>query len=80
MSEIKMIWDRLLPEVKEVLVRDKATYPHSIPPLIKLLKNTYTFSHLRIRDVHNLISFSDIQVTDVEWMDVAWGDKFLIKE
>ena len=80
MSEIKMIWDRLLPEVKEVLVRDELKYPNSIPPLIKLLKNTYTFSHLRLRDVANLISFSDIQVTDVEWMDVAWGDKFLIKE
>ena len=79
-NEVTMVWVRLKPEIKEKLIRDRDNYPASINALIKTLKHTYTFSHLRGRDLSDLITFGELETQTLTYMDYVYGDRFLIKK
>lgn len=72
MSEIKPLYQKLKPEVKERLYSQSKDYKLTVNRLIEKLKTTCFYTDLRITEVHALQTFSDTHATEV--YEFKWGE------
>ena len=71
------IYQRLKPEVKEVLLSNMVEYESTITSIIEKLSNETFYSNLKISDVSSLYTFSDIELIRVTAWDFKYGDNIL---
>jgi len=71
------IYQRLKPEVKEVLLSNMVEYESTITSIIEKLSNETFYSNLKISDISSLYSFSDIELIRVTAWDFKYGDNIL---
>lgn len=74
------IYQRLKPEVKEVLLSNMVEYESTITNIIEKLSNETFYSNLKIRDISSLYTFSDIELLRVTAWDFKYGDNILISK
>jgi len=71
------IYQRLKPEVKEVLLSNMVEYESTITSIIEKLSNETFYSNLKISDISSLYTFSDIELIRVTAWDFKYGDNIL---
>lgn len=74
------IYQRLKPEVKEVLLSNMVEYESTITSVIEKLSNETFYSNLKISDISSLYTFSDIELLRVTAWDFKYGDNILISK
>ncbi len=74
------IYQRLKPEVKEVLLSNMAEYEDTVTSIIEKLSNETFYSNLKISDISSLYTFSDIELLRVTAWDFKYGDNILISK
>lgn len=74
------IYQRLKPEVKEVLLSNMVEYESTITSIIEKLSNETFYSNLKISDISSLYTFSDIELIKVTAWDFKYGDNILISK
>ena len=74
------IYQRLKPEVKEVLLSNMVEYESTITSIIEKLSNETFYSNLKISDISSLYTFSDIELLRVTAWDFKYGDNILISK
>ena len=74
------IYQRLKPEVKEVLLSNMVEYESTITSIIEKLSNETFYSNLKISDISSLYTFSDIELIRVTAWDFKYGDNILISK
>ena len=74
------IYQRLKPEVKEVLLSNMVEYESTITSIIEKLSNETFYSNLTIGDISSLYTFSDIELLRVTAWDFKYGDNILISK
>ena len=74
------IYERLKPEVKEVLLSNMVEYESTITSIIEKLSNETFYSNLKISDISSLYTFSDIELIKVTAWDFKYGDNILISK
>ena len=72
------IYERLKPEVKEALLKNRQEYKTSVDYIIEKLNSTTFYSDLTISDVSSLHTFSNIELIKVSAWDFKYGDNILI--
>ena len=75
---MKSIYDRLNPDILASINNDEQRYPYTTKALKIKLKSSDDWSQLSISDVQTIITHSHDKVWDLNYMDVMWGDKFLV--
>ena len=74
------LYQRLKPEVKEVLLSNMVDYEGTITSIIEKLSNETFYSNLTISDISSLYTFSDIELIKVSAWDFKYGDNILISK
>jgi len=74
------LYQRLKPEVKEVLLSNMVEYESTITSIIEKLSNETFYSNLKISDISSLYTFSDIELIRVTAWDFKYGDNILISK
>ena len=59
MSEIKTLFERLKPEIKEKLISEETEFPTLIGDLIKVLEQNVAITELKLGDLTNLSNFKE---------------------
>tara|TARA_B100000900_G_C20174616_1_gene551323 strand:- start:201 stop:425 length:225 start_codon:yes stop_codon:yes gene_type:complete len=59
MSDIKTLFERLKPEIKEELILQQSQFPTLCGDLIKLLKENVAVTELKLGDLTNLSNFKE---------------------
>lgn len=68
------LFERLKPEVKAKLDKNKEKYAASIEMIYKSLKEKVFYRDLTIDDVHNIYTFTDTTMSRVSSWDLAFGE------
>ena len=76
---MKTLWNKLKPEYKKTIIFHQKNYRHGPQNVEKALRNVGLFSELKIEELKNLFTWTDICISDIEWQDL-FGDRFLIEE
>jgi len=76
---MKTLWDRLKPEYKKTIILHQEKYTHGPQNAEKALKSAVFFGELTIEELRNLLTWTDVCITNIEWRDL-FGDRFLIEE
>ena len=74
------LYERLKPEVKEVLLSNMVEYEYTVTSIIEKLSNETFYSNLKISDISSLYTFSDIELLRVTAWDFKYGDNILISK
>ena len=74
----KTLYDRLKPEYKDAISKNKEKYPSTVSSVVKALENNYFWNDLTIGQTKDLISFTDETFGSIAYYDWSYGDKFLI--
>ena len=66
---MKTLYEKLKPEFKEVLENNQDKYKFSCTEVITVLKSNFLYSDLTIREVRDLLTWSDgrFHRKDIEW-------------
>ena len=66
---MQTLYEKLKPEFKEVLEKNKEKYKFSCTEVITILKSKSLYSELTIREVRDLLTWSDNRFNreDLEW-------------
>ena len=66
---MQTLYEKLKPEFKEVLEKNKEKYKFSCTEVITILKSKNLYSELTIREVRDLLTWSDGRFNreDIEW-------------
>ena len=66
---MQTLYEKLKPEFKEVLEKNKKKYKFSCTEVITVLKSKNLYSELTIREVRDLLTWSDGRFNreDIEW-------------
>ena len=66
---MQTLYEKLKPEFKEVLEKNKEKYKFSCTEVITILKSKNLYSELTIREVRDLLTWSDGRFNreDLEW-------------
>ena len=66
---MQTLYEKLKPEFKEVLEKNKEKYKFSCTEVITILKSKNLYSELTIREVRDLLTWSDSRFNreDLEW-------------
>ena len=66
---MQTLYEKLKPEFKEVLEKNKEKYKFSCTEVITILKSKNLYSELTIREVRDLLTWSDNRFNreDLEW-------------
>ena len=66
---MKTLYERLKPEFKEILKSNQEKYKFSCTEVITILKSKNLYSELTIREVRDLLTWSDGRFNreDIEW-------------
>ena len=59
MSDIKTLFERLKPEIKEELILQQSKFPTLIGDLIKVLEQNVAITELKLGDLTNLSNFKE---------------------
>tara|TARA_B100002019_G_C20695586_1_gene323189 strand:+ start:137 stop:361 length:225 start_codon:yes stop_codon:yes gene_type:complete len=59
MSDIKTLFERLKPEIKEELILQQSKFPILIGDLIKVLEQNVAITELKLGDLTNLSNFKE---------------------
>ena len=62
---MKNLLERLKPEIKDNLLKDKEVYPSLVGGLFKTLENNVAITQLTLEDVNNLSSFSPTSINKI---------------
>ena len=65
MSDIKTLFERLKPEIKEKLISEETQFPTLIGDLIKLLKENVAVTAITLGDLSNLSNFKEGYITKI---------------
>ena len=76
---MKTLWDKLKPEYKKTIILHQEDYKRGPQNTEKALKSVGLFGELTIEELRNLLTWTDICISDIEWRDL-FGDRFLIEE
>ena len=77
----KTIYERLKPEIKEVLHSDEnKDYKFSIDRIIDKLSETTFYSDLSINDISSLYTYVGIDLVKTSVWDFKYGDNILISK
>ena len=66
---MQTLYEKLKPEFKEILEKNKEKYKFSCTEVITILKSKNLYSELTIREVRDLLTWSDSRFNreDLEW-------------
>jgi len=66
---MQTLYEKLKPEFKEILEKNKEKYKFSCTEVITILKSKNLYSELTIREVRDLLTWSDNRFNreDLEW-------------
>jgi len=66
---MQTLYEKLKPEFKEILEKNKEKYKFSCTEVITILKSKNLYSELTIREVRDLLTWSDKRFNreDLEW-------------
>lgn len=59
MSDIKTLFERLKPEIKEKLLSEQSEYPSLIGDLLVVLKENVAVTELKLGDLTNISNFKE---------------------
>ena len=65
MSDIKTLFERLKPDIKEQLILQEPLFPSLCGDLIKLLKENVAITELKLGDLSNLSNFKPEYTTKI---------------
>ena len=68
------LFERLKPEVKAKLDKNKEKYAVSIDLIYKSLKEKVFYRDLTIDDIHNIYTFTDTTMARISSWDLAFGE------
>ncbi len=77
---MKTLLERLKPELKLNLERNRDRWKFSVDLIYESLKDKYVYSDLTIAQVTALQVFSEVLTSDISVMDIKFGDCFFDKE
>jgi hypothetical protein len=69
------LYERLKPEIKKALKSSMKKYPHSGRVIIAKLHLHSLYSELSMGDIRDLISFSDVNENEWNYINWKYGDK-----
>ena len=75
---MKTIYERLNPDILASINADEQRFPYTTKALKKKLKSSDNWLQLSIGDVQTIVTHSHNKAWDLNYIDVMWGDKFLI--
>jgi len=75
MSEMKTLYERLKPEIKDKLLQQDRKYSESVRNIIAKLDSNKFVSELTLSDVRNIHIFSDTDYMDQSAYELMWCEK-----
>ena len=78
---MKTLWDKLKPEYKKTIewYIEDGKYTSGPQSTKKALEEHMFFGELTIEELRNLLTWTDVCISDIEWRDL-FGERFLIEE
>ena len=77
---MKTLYQKLKPEIKQLLKDQEERYPSIIKGVKISLQENYLWSHLSIGQARDLIYFTDLSLSQMSSDDWSYGEKFFITE
>ena len=77
---MKTLWQKLRPEIKQVLKEQEEKYPSLVKGVKIALKENYIWSHLSIGEARDLIYFTDFTYASMSSYDWSYGEKFITED
>ena len=74
MSDIKTLFERLKPEIKEELILQQPLFPSLCGDLIKLLKENVAVTAITLGDLSNLSNFKEGYTTKISELYEMFND------
>ena len=74
MSDIKTLFERLKPDIKEQLILQEPLFPTLCGDLIKLLKENVAITELKLGDLNNLSNFKKGYTTKITELYEMFND------
>ena len=74
MSDIKTLFERLKPEIKEELILQQSQFPTLCGDLIKLLKENVAVTEMKLGDLTSLSNFSSKWVNQISELYEMFND------
>lgn len=68
------LFERLKPEVKESLDRNKEKYSASIELIYNSLNNKISYDDLTMGEISNIYTFSDLNIHKISSWDIRYGE------
>jgi hypothetical protein len=72
------LYEKLKPELKEVIENQHDKYPSLVSNVISSLKENYLWSHLTVGQARDIIYFTDISYAQMSSYDWSYGEKFFV--
>ena len=77
---MKNIYNKLKPEIRKSIKKDREKYPVSTDILLDSLRLHLFWSELTIDEVRTIVNHSHLSFVEISINDILWGDKFLLNE
>ena len=68
------LYDKLKPEIKAKLEANYEEYSTAVGYISNKLKNTESYSDLKVDDIRTIHTFTDIWYNDISCLDLLYGD------
>ena len=69
------LYQKLKPEIKHRLHRNRDKYAVSISGIVNILKSKQYYNELTIGDIKQIRAFGDVTSTDILWPDTLFNSK-----
>jgi len=68
------LYDKLKPHIKDKLEAHYKEYSTAVGYISNKLKNTESYSDLKVDDIRTIHTFTDIWYNDISCLDLLYGD------